>query len=197
MKNSTFLYKSKKNSYIEFNNLKEVETYNKKSTNKPIPYLTVKNPSLYKYFKKISLNKKIFNIAKEYLGSIKKIDISLNYSTVCKLNDEDRESSYQTVNWHYDVHDTNFLYVFFYISKSDNYSGAHQLIKSSHNNKPLKFLFSSAKKRENALIKYYKRKNIYTISGKQGDGFFEDTSCFHRALAPILKPRLCLQIRYS
>ena len=77
----------------------------------------------------------------------KKIDTKLTYSTVVNLEDSEREKYRQTVKWHYDVHDLNFLYIFFYISGADKYSGAHELIKNSHNKKSFfKHLIGSAKK---------------------------------------------------
>lgn len=90
-----------------------------------------------------------------------------------------------------------FFIRFFYISGSDEKSGAHQVIKGSHNNKSLlKHMFGSVIQRDRDLRNYYKKKDFFIIKGQKGRGFLEDTSCFHRALKPILKPRLCLQIRY-
>lgn len=162
-----------------------------------IPFLEVHNNNLFPLFDKISRSKILLDIATNYLGNVKKIDTKLTYSTVVNLEDSERERYRQTVNWHYDVHDLNFLYVFFYISGADKYSGAHEIIKNSHNNKSFfKHLIRSAKHNDNNLRKFYNGEDFFIIEGNPGEGFIEDTSCFHRALKPSLKPRLCLQLRY-
>ena len=38
---------------------------------------------------------------------------------------------------------------------------------------------------------------IQLIEGPAGTGFFEDASCFHKALIPTSGERLMLQVRYS
>lgn len=167
------------------------------SSNKNLPFFDLKNKKFEKLFSRISLSKDLFELAETYLGKINGIDIRLNYSSVVDLDDNSRENYRQTVKWHYDVHALNFLYAFFYISGSDEKSGAHQVIKGSHNNKSLlKHMFGSVIQKDRDLRNYYKKKNFFIIKGQKGRGFLEDTSCFHRALKPILKPRLCLQIRY-
>ena len=148
-------------------------------------------------FDKISRSKNLLDIAKKYLGNVSKVDINLTYSAVVDLDDSLREKQFQTVNWHYDVHSLNFLYVFFYITDTNRFSGAHQMIKKSHKKKSLfKHLIGSAIHSNHDLRNFYNKDDFYIIEGTQGEGFFEDTSCFHRALKPKLKPRLCLQLRY-
>ena len=176
----------------EFNNF-----YEFKNSKKNIPLLNLKNKDFDELFDRISRSEKILKIAKDYLGNVRKIDISLIYSTVCNLNDFEREEWQQTINWHYDIHDLNFLYVFFYISGANKFSGSHEVIMKSHKKKLFfKHLISSAIQSDKSLKNFYDKKNFLTIEGSEGDGFIEDTSCFHRALKPIDQARLCLQIRY-
>ena len=42
----------------------------------------------------------------------------------------------------------------------------------------------------------YSTNDFIVVEGSAGYGFIEDTSCYHRALKPINKSRLCLQFRY-
>jgi hypothetical protein len=35
------------------------------------------------------------------------------------------------------------------------------------------------------------------MEGRAGEGFFEDTLCFHKALAPAKRDRLMFQLRYQ
>ena len=183
------IYNQERYEFKNFNDLKDSKI--------DIPYFELQNSNFIPIFDKISRSKLLIEIAKGYLGNIKKIDTKLTYSTVVNLEDSEREKYRQTVEWHYDVHDLNFLYIFFYISGADKYSGAHELIKNSHNKKSFfKHLIGSAKKNDSDLRKFYSKENFFVIEGLPGDGFIEDTSCFHRALKPSLKPRLCLQFRY-
>lgn len=185
-------YKVYNKETYEFNNF-----YEFKNSRKDIPLLELKNKDFHELFDRISRSEKLLKIAKDYLGNVKKIDIRLTYSTVSNLDDVEREKWRQTVNWHFDVHDLNFLYVFFYISGADKFSGSHEVIIKSHKKKLFfKHLIGSAIQSDKSLKNFYDKKDFLTIEGSEGEGFIEDTSCFHRALKPIDQSRLCLQIRY-
>lgn len=177
----------------EFKNLSDFE--NSKIIS---PFLELQNKDFDLLFDKISKSKKILDIAKNYLGHVKKIEIKLTYSPVVNLEDDQREKYKQTVNWHYDIHDLNFIYVFFYITGANRLSGAHEVIIKSHKKKKFfKHLIGSAIQSDDSLKSYYDKRNFFIIEGSPGEGFIEDTSCFHRALKPIEQPRLCLQLRYN
>lgn len=185
-------YKVYNKETYEFNNF-----YEFKNSRKDIPLLELKNKDFHELFDRISRSEKLLKIVKDYLGNVKKIDIRLTYSTVSNLDDVEREKWRQTVNWHFDVHDLNFLYVFFYISGADKFSGSHEVIIKSHKKKLFfKHLIGSAIQSDKSLKNFYDKKDFLTIEGSEGEGFIEDTSCFHRALKPIDQSRLCLQIRY-
>jgi hypothetical protein len=49
---------------------------------------------------------------------------------------------------------------------------------------------------EELIHRNYSPTDIITIEGKAGKCFLEDASCFHKALAPIERDRLFLQLRY-
>jgi hypothetical protein len=86
---------------------------------------------------------------------------------------------------------------FFYITDVDAYSGAHVMIKDSHNKKPLYMVFSSARHSDKVVLNHYGKENQIIIEGEKGFGFVQDPSCFHKLLPPVRADRLLLQIRYS
>ena len=180
----------------KFNNLQEVNNFNKEN-NRPCCLLNLISPNLNKLANDISRDPIFLDIVGSYLGNINKIDTKVQWSPVCNANDEWREYNEQTVTFHYDVHDLNFIYIFFYLTECDRNSGAHQLIRGSHLNKKFfKHLIGSAKKKEEDLEQDYSTNDFVVVEGSAGYGFIEDTSCYHRALKPINKPRLALQFRY-
>ena len=180
----------------KFNNLQEVNNFNKEN-NRPCCLLNLISPNLNKLANDISRDQIFLDIVGSYLGNINKIDTKVQWSPVCNANDEWREYNEQTVTFHYDVHDLNFVYIFFYLTECDRNSGAHELIRGSHLNKKFfKHLIGSAKKKEEDLEQDYSTNDFVVVEGSAGYGFIEDTSCYHRALKPINKSRLCLQFRY-
>ncbi len=70
------------------------------------------------------------------------------------------------------------------------------MIKGSHRNKPLRLKLGRSRRSTEALEKVYGKNFDTLIEGSAGTGFFEDASCYHRALAPHARERLMLQIRY-
>jgi hypothetical protein len=123
-------------------------------------------------------------------------EVRLYYSFVADLTDQERRNRNQTIDYHFDVHAFNFCYAHFYITETDKNSGAHALIQSSHKQKPFKYLLGSARRSDDEISKYYDQNKFLLIEGKSGTGFLEDTSCYHKAFAPISKDRLLLQIRF-
>jgi len=193
---------SSSSDYIDSNNrifksIKSIDEYNNKN-NKPCCLLKLTNVELNKLANNISRDKYLLNLVNNYLGYINKIESKVQWSTVCNTTNDWREENGQTVTYHYDVHDLNFVYVFFYLTDCNVSSGAHQIIKGSHVKKNFfTHLVGSVKQTEKDLKQYFIEDKFITIEGQKGSGFIEDTSCFHRALPPLDKPRLTLQIRYS
>lgn len=186
----------KDNNFLTFKTLEEVNLYNE---NNPTPacMINVVSENLKKICEEISLDKTLIDIANSVLGKVNKIKTIIAWSSVCKADDNWREKYGQTVTYHFDVQDLNFLYIFFYLTNCNINSGAHQVIRGSHINKKFfKHLIGSAKKTEDQLKQDYKLIDFVNIEGNAGFGFVEDTSCFHRALAPKNEPRLILQFRY-
>ena len=180
----------------KFSNFQDVNNFNE-GNDKPCCLLNLANPDLNKLTDEISRDKILLDIVGSYLGNINKINTKVQWSPVCNASDEWREHNEQTVTFHYDVHDLNFVYIFFYLTECDRNSGAHELIRGSHLNKKFfKHLIGSAKQKKEELEKDYSINDFIVIEGSAGHGFIEDTSCYHRALKPVNKPRLSLQFRY-
>jgi hypothetical protein len=139
----------------------------------------------------------LLEIAEKYLGYYpENCDIMMWWSFANSLSSEDRRKQFQTIDYHYDVHGLNFFYISFYLTNVDIKSGAHILVKSSHRKKKISMLFRSARFPDKIINKNYSQEDIITIEGKAGKCFLEDASCFHKALSPIEKDRLFLQLRF-
>lgn len=102
----------------------------------------------------------------------------------------------QTVDYHFDVQAYNFVYANFYLTDVTVDSGAHQMVIGSHADKPAKWLFSSARRSEREILQHYGEQRVKTIIGPAGTGFLQDSSCYHRVLAPKTRERLMLHVRY-
>jgi hypothetical protein len=114
-----------------------------------------------------------------------------------ELANAHRESVFQTIKFHYDVHWYNFFYLNFYLRDTDARSGAHVLIRGSHSDKRARHLLGTSKLSDEQASRDYGAERIKTMEGPAGSGFFEDASCYHKALAPVDRDRLMLQIRYQ
>jgi hypothetical protein len=139
----------------------------------------------------------LLSIVANYLGYVPLSgDIWLYWSFAGEATDNDRRLRYQTIDYHYDIHDYNFCYVHVYLTDTDVNSGAHVMVRGSHKSKPISWLLGSARQTDTAVETHYGKERVVLLEGKAGAGFIEDTSCFHKALAPVSRDRLLLQIRY-
>lgn len=140
----------------------------------------------------------LFYLISQYLGyQPRSIKPRLFWSFVTPLAENERLKSGQTVLFHFDVDGFNFAYANFYLTDVDSQSGAHVMIKKSHRAKPFKMLFHSANQTDENVISQFGLEKQIIISGKAGTGFVQDSSCFHKALAPIHRERLMLQLRFN
>jgi hypothetical protein len=137
------------------------------------------------------------SVCRRYLGYVPAhADVNLYWSFAVKLDLEARRKFNQTVEYHIDVHDFNFCYAHFYITDCDELSGAHVMVRGSHKHKRLGWMFGTARKSDSDISQYYQPSDVLTIKGPAGTGFIEDTSCYHKAIAPVERDRLLFQIRY-
>ena len=164
---------------------------------KAVAIAEVQNKAACPMLEDIARSPMLLETVKKYLGyDHLRYEIKLFWTFAGQISEEERIKNSQTIEYHFDVHSWNFCYLHVYLTDCDEQSGAHQLVKGSHKNKPFKWLLRSAKQSDEMIDSYYDPDCILTIVGKAGTGFLEDTSCLHRALAPRNKDRLLLQVRY-
>jgi hypothetical protein len=137
-------------------------------------------------------------IVRGYLGhEPRRILTILHWSFASGMTDEDRRRlKHHVIDYHYDVEGFNFVYASFYLTDTDRHSGAHVMMKRSHNKKPLSMLLGSAVASEAAVRQQFGLENEIMIEGPAGTGFVQDTSCFHRATPPTRGDRLMLAVRF-
>jgi hypothetical protein len=122
----------------------------------------------------------------------------LYWSFASDFTDAERRAlKHHVIDYHYDVGGFNFVYASFYILDTDRHSGAHVMMKRSHNRKPLRMLLGSAVASEADVRQQYGAANEIMIEGPAGTGFIQDTSCYHRATPPTQRDRIMFQIRFS
>ena len=136
-------------------------------------------------------------IAANYLGYTPGTkDVRLYWSFSGGELDFERRRILQTIEYHYDIHDYNFCYLHIYLTDTDIQSGSHVMVLGSHNSKPLRWLFNSSRQTDEMIEHHYGKEKVVCLEGAAGSGFVEDTSCYHKALAPLSADRLMFQIRY-
>ena len=165
----------------------------------PIPLAYAKNAQFCPQIMAIIHDPAIIEIGTRYLGYRPKYFRDRLWFSFTGSHDLAlRRQMNQTVDFHFDLptDQFTFFYVSFYLSDVDVKSGAHTMVKGSHHSKPLRMKLGRSRCSADALEKVYGKEFDTLIEGPAGTGFFEDASCYHRALAPTERERLMLQIRY-
>jgi hypothetical protein len=145
----------------------------------------------------VAMEPSVIDIAARYLGYVPtRRRARLLWSFVCDAAADIREMEGQTVTYHFDVQSYNFIYGNYYLTDVDSRSGAHTMVVGSHRDKPFGWLMGSAKRSDREIEAHYGAAREITLVGPAGFAFIQDSSCYHRALAPIDRSRLMLQIRY-
>jgi hypothetical protein len=136
-------------------------------------------------------------IAARYIGApARHIGNRLWWSFAREAGELDRVRSGQKYHW--DLDDYRTVTFFFYLTDVDAAGGPHTLVRGSHRRKPLRWLFSIFKSRdEGEVLDQYGRDKVVTMCGPAGFGFAEDLLCFHKGAAPRKQDRLILQIRFG
>ncbi|MGY3615812.1 hypothetical protein [Bradyrhizobium sp. USDA 10063] len=137
-------------------------------------------------------------IVRGYLGhEPRRVMTILDWSFASDFTDEARRKMrHHVIDYHYDVSGYNFVYASFYITDTDRNSGAHVMMKRSHNRKPLRMLLGSVTASGADVRQQFGIENEIVIEGPAGLGFVQDTSCYHRASPPTQGDRLMLAIRF-
>jgi hypothetical protein len=108
----------------------------------------------------------------------------------------ERRAVGQTFEYHFDVHSWSFIYVNIYLVDVDADAGAHVMVRGTHLDKPLGWLLGSARQPDDAIETRYGPDRILTLTGPAGTGFIQDSSCYHKVLAPTRRDRVMLHLRY-
>jgi hypothetical protein len=97
------------------------------------------------------------SIVRNYLGhEPREVMTIINWSFASDFSDEERRRlRHHVIDYHYDVGGYNFVYASFYITNTDRHSGAHVMMKRSHNRKPLRMLLGSASASEARVRKQF------------------------------------------
>jgi hypothetical protein len=145
----------------------------------------------------ISEDPQVLAIVASYLGyRPKHRDIYFMCSFVCNALPVERRRKGQTIDFHFDVYNFNFVYANYYVSHVDHTAGPHVMIEGSHRQKPLHWLLGSSRQTEAALRQHYHADKFLTLTGPAGFAFIQDPSCYHKATVPLRKERMLLQVRY-
>lgn len=163
-----------------------------------IPVAGIKDPTRCPAVRSVVEDPVLRAIVRGYLGHEPRMIMTiLDWTFAADMTEEERRQlRHHVIDYHYDVGGFNFVYASFYITDTDRYSGAHVMMKRSHNKKPLRMLLGSATASETAVRRQYGVENEITIEGVAGTGFVQDTSCYHHATAPTRRDRLMLAVRF-
>ncbi len=157
----------------------------------------VLHPAHFAAVQRVAEDPAALKVMAEYLGYTPlKREIRLFWSFVADASLDERSLAGQTTQFHFDVQSYNFAYAAYYLVDTDRTNGAHVMIRASHKSKPGPWLFGSANQPDEAIYNHYPEKDVLVIEGKAGTGFWQDSSCYHKALPPQQAERLVLQVRY-
>ena len=159
----------------------------------------IANSSECPLVRKLAADPLLYDVVSQFMGyRPERVSSWLFWSFANNLSPQERRARNQTIDFHYDVHGVNFMYVNFYLVDTDSRSGAHVLIEGSSKRKLVRNLMSFSVRLSDAeAVEQYGGRAVRAIEAPAGFGFFEDTSCYHKALAPVDRDRLMLQLRYQ
>jgi hypothetical protein len=157
----------------------------------------VVNPKQFAVANRVAEDPVALNVMAGYLGyTPTQWEIRIFWSFVSDAALEARKVATQTTEFHFDVHSYNFAYAAYYLLDTDRTNGAHVMVTGSHKDKPTAWLFGSANQPDATIQAHYPKDKILIIEGRAGAGFWQDSSCYHKALAPEKAERLLFQVRY-
>jgi hypothetical protein len=141
--------------------------------------------------KQLAHNTKLVEIAKKYLEKEPKIKSVHSWWSF----PQDKESYIHNYGYHYDIDSYKFVKFFIYLTDVDLDCGPHVIVSNTHKRKTM-YEKRNRKLTEEQAQKLFKKEQINVMTGKAGEGFFEDTFAYHKGTAPK-KPRLIFQVEYS
>jgi len=135
----------------------------------------------------------IHRIAAEYLGAEPRLLGTRLFWSYAPAGDAATLDS-PDFGFHYDIDGYKFVKLFFYLTDVESDCGPHVIIAGTHTCKSWSEKFHRRIDDSRAAALYAGR--IRTITGRRGDGFFEDTFCYHKGSIPR-KRRLILEFEWS
>ena len=100
--------------------------------------------------------------------------------------------------FHFDMNDWRTIKFFFYLTDTDDQSGAHSYISRSHVDRRLRHQFTlMVGHEEEDLRREYGADRVRTVTGHAGAGFIEDPFVFHTGRRCHTRPRLLLELEYG
>lgn len=164
----------------------------------PAPMATVVDPSVCPEAARLMVDPFLLDVARGFLGyGPTRVRVNMFWSFAADFDDDQRRRFHQTIDYHYDIESYSFLYVNFYLTDTDRESGAHAMVKGSQRGKTISMLVGSARRSRAAVLERWGTGSELTIEGAAGFGFVQDSACYHRALPPVSRDRLFMQLRYS
>lgn len=164
----------------------------------PLVHGLIDDPLRCAAVRRVAEDPVLLEAASRFLGyRVRRLLPRLFWSFASGVPDDERRRRGQTIDWHFDVHDYNFISACFYLSDVDQGCGPHALLRGSHTGKPARMLLGSANASEEEVFARFGRDRVMVIEAPAGTGFLEDTSCYHKAVAPTERDRLMFQIWYS
>jgi hypothetical protein len=162
-----------------------------------IAIATVRDSSRLAIVQALAADPLLHDTASSFLGyRARRVSSWLFWSFASRLSDNERRAANQTIDFHYDVDGYNFMYANFYLVDTTVRNGAHVLIEGSSRRKHWRHLMGVARLPDAEALAAYGRDAERIVEGAAGFGFLEDSSCYHKALAPRTGDRLILQLRY-
>ena len=164
-----------------------------------VPLGGIRNPIRCPAIRRVVYDPNLLEVVKGYLGyAPRRVLPILCWTFASDFTDaQRRDLKHHVIDYHYDVGGFNFVHANFYIVDTDRHSGAHMMMRRSHDRKPLRMLLGSAVANETDVRREYGIDNEILIEGPAGTGFIQDTSCYHRATAATRGDRLMLAVRFS
>jgi hypothetical protein len=144
--------------------------------------------------RKIAHDPKVLAIAEKYLGCAPQFLGSQIWWSYPHLDESGKQTQTPLYGFHYDIDDLKFLKIFFYLNDVDEDRGPHVIIENTHQKK--NYFEIRNRRLSDAVAKEKYGDQIKVIKGKAGEGFFEDTFCYHKGTHPN-KRRLLLQFEYA
>ena len=104
------------------------------------------------------------------------------------------KKSHHNFGFHYDIDDYRFLKFFFYLDNVGDENGPHVIIESTHLEGSLFKFFN--RRISDAVAHHRYGDKVVVMKGKAGQGFAEDTFCYHKGCYPK-KRRLIFQVQFG